>query len=259
MDYVRVRHEHLRRKRRRNRAVSTVETNGERSIKCAIAFAVSINIVLLGLLFWISANLRERISAPPTPQEEEKLRYDVNPDTMEPAFLRDDDLINRMTGPIEEDNVLSNVIDDTTIENGYVPVAVIWNSPVVDLDTGRIGEPRATIELQKLNFSLYHRDPSAYPMLRQLAHASDPRKIRVSLATLEGHVRRHENGDAIAKVSGFIFHMARCGSTALANVLAVDDENIVYVCLTRALFVAIARRSISRSLTTARACFAPSS
>ena len=108
--------------------------------------------------------------------------------------------------------VLRGAGQDKTVPPGYVPVRI-----------GTFDGENTPVELCKLDFDAYSRQPWHYPMFRDLVAlcgASD--RIMRTLGDLASGVPLH------SAPAGFIFHESRVGSTLLCNMLAADTDNAVY-------------------------------
>ena len=84
----------------------------------------------------------------------------------------------------------------------------------------------------KLDVHTYQKDPSRMPMFKDLLRASGcygsfghGRSKSVPLSVVKAAVK---DDPGVVQPSGFIFHESRCGSTLAANMLAANDEHLVF-------------------------------
>jgi hypothetical protein len=96
----------------------------------------------------------------------------------------------------------------------------------VPIRVSYVGNSNPTVTLCVLDFETYHKDPSQYPMFRDLVKLSkcNARSKDVTMDQLEKTV---ESGDPI-RPNGFVFHESRCGSTLVANMLGSDPKHLVF-------------------------------
>eukprot|EP00039_Didymoeca_costata_P016186 m.286608 g.286608 ORF g.286608 m.286608 type:complete len:716 (-) comp16352_c1_seq28:177-2324(-) len=95
------------------------------------------------------------------------------------------------------------------VPDGFVPITF-------DATTGKA-------VLCKLNFDEHHMHPSETPMFKDLIKKSDCKGSNTMVADID---ELEKMGGV--EIAGFIFHMSRCGSTLVADILSVDPENLVY-------------------------------
>lgn len=115
---------------------------------------------------------------------------------------------------------------DDDIPEGFVPIQVRSDGTA----------DNTHIILCPLKNELRVTDPQSYPMFRFIVEASrcdGQRRIRRTLRQVEAVLQKEkEAGGIVAERQtprGFVFHLARCGSTLVANMLAsIGPQNVVY-------------------------------
>jgi len=114
------------------------------------------------------------------------------------------------------------------IPYGFVPISVrVHASNIMD----------SVVVMCPLRNELHVNDPASYPMFRFIVAASQcegPRRIERSLQRVQEVLDEEANaigpnGIESQSPKGFVFHLARCGSTLVANMLsAIGPQNVVY-------------------------------
>lgn len=109
---------------------------------------------------------------------------------------------------------------------GATPLGAEWTP--ISVGAGR----NPLVVVCKLDIHTYQKDPSRMPMFKDLLRASgchgsfgNGRSKSVPLSVVKAAVTRDPG---VSQPSGFIFHESRCGSTLAANMLAANEEHLVF-------------------------------
>ena len=94
-----------------------------------------------------------------------------------------------------------------------------------------VGSNDPSIQLCKLDFKEYAKNPHLYAMFKDLVAKSgctgtNTRSARLS--ELKEEMKNKRNGVTYLEPTGFVFHESRVGSTLVANLLASDPYSMVF-------------------------------
>ena len=88
-----------------------------------------------------------------------------------------------------------------------------------------------TVELCKLDFKEYAKNPHLYAMFKDLvakSQCSGSNSRYARLSELKDEMRNKPTGWTYLQPTGFVFHESRVGSTLVANMLASDPLSMVF-------------------------------
>lgn len=120
----------------------------------------------------------------------------------------------------------------TTLNKASIPFNVDFSAPSwTPIAISGIASSDPTIELCKLDFQEYSKNPHLYAMFKDLvakSRCTGTNRKSARLSALKAEIKAKPKESTYLEPTGFVFHESRVGSTLVANMLASDPLSMVF-------------------------------